>query len=160
MRDGDSLSKNHKTKLQLVAEMKDNKYNGITYKFTRDERSPQYYRISVGSHFRGRNMQIPIKTIDALDVMSKFTPQEWYVINLLKDVGLIHYDSDENRSYSSNIVSLKGVEYDKRKFSIGYKRLHDKDLMKRIKRQQYIINPLFITPTYFDKEYKIWKSLD
>ena len=160
MKDNDSLAQNGKTKLQLVAEMKDGKFNGINYRFTRDERSPQYYRISTGAPFSVGGTNMPINTIDALEVMSTFSPQEWYVINLLKNVGLVHYDSETKRSYSSNIVSLKGIDYDKRKFSIGYKRLHDKDLVKRIKRQEYIINPLFIMPTYFEKEYKLWKEIE
>ena len=116
---------------------------------------PDYTRINIEPFNKVK------QSLDAYSLMSTFTPQEWYVLNTLKDIGFIHMD-DNHKYYSSNIVSTKCLSLtstQKNQFSTGFKRLKSKDVLKRIKRQLYIINPDFQIPTNYNDEYKIWNQL-
>ena len=118
---------------------------------------PNYYQLGSGMNKK----LIENNPIDAITKLLHMTPQEAFVIETLKDVTeLIHFD-DNNRYYSSNIVSIAYTTFsntNKVRFSIGYKRLRGKDLVRRIKRQEYIINPNLIIPTYYEKEIEIYYS--
>lgn len=119
---------------------------------------PNRYQIGSGM----QNKRIDTEPMDAINIMSTFTPQEWFVINTLKEVsGLLKLD-DEYKYYSSCIVSIKGnnlTDNQRNQFSTGFKRLRDKNIVRRIKRQEYIINPDFIIPTKYNTEMNIWNSL-
>lgn len=119
---------------------------------------PNRYQIGSGMD----NKRIHEPAIDAIELMSTLTPQEWFVLNTLKNVNKLLKLDDEYKYYSSCIVSTKYVSFtptQKNQFSTGFKRLKKKDLVRRIKRQEYIINPDFIIPTHYQKELKQWNEL-
>ncbi len=121
---------------------------------------PSYYRICQGNIYREGN--IMKQSLDAYELMSTFTPQEWYVLNTLKQIGFVHYDTKFNKHYSSNIISTKSLKLNstqKNQFSTGYKRLNSKNIIKRIKRQLYIINPDFQIPTNYKNEKETYEQL-
>ena len=121
---------------------------------------PTYYKICQGNIYK-ENDKVK-SSLDAYELMSTFTPQEWFVLNTLKEIGFVHYDKDNKKFYSSNIVSTKSCNLNptkKNQFSTGFKRLKDKSIVRRIKRQLYIINPDFQIPTYYEKEKEIWDSI-
>lgn len=121
------------------------------------EEKPNFYMIGSGM---GKT------SIDAIDIFSNLTPQEWFVILTLKNVsGFIHHTkvpgSDKYITKSSCIVSTKNVKFtptQKNQFSTGFKRLRDKGVVKRLKRQEYMINPDILIPSDYDEEKKLWEE--
>ncbi len=145
--------KDNKSISQLNINLPEGKelYAGVRNKVVR----PNYYQLGSGMSKK----LLEHNPVDAIIELLHMTPQEAFVIETLKKVcGFVHLD-DDNRYYSSDIVSMKYVALsstNKVRFSIGYKRLREKDLVRRIKRQEYIINPNLIIPTHYEKEIDIY----
>jgi len=94
-----------------------------------------------------------VKTVDALDEMSKFTKPEMEFFMLLKN-SLI-------RPYKTLVVRLNTKGFNgttKQHVKIGYQRLYKKDLVRRVKRGVYMINPSMILMTDEDRSVQetIW----
>jgi hypothetical protein len=95
--------------------------------------------------------------LDFIDLMSEMTPQELWTIKFLKDnlillservSGKIKY-----RTTCRSIIKTSNLSSaEQQKFKKGYKRLNAKNLVKRIKRQHYILNPDFFIPHYYNEE--------
>jgi hypothetical protein len=118
---------------------------------------PGYWMIGTGR----RNVKMKIKTIDAIETMSKLTPQEWKVLQILKE-DILKYDELNNKMYSSCHVSYEPkllTPTQKAQFYTGTKRLIERGLIIREKRKHYMINPAFIIPTHYDKEETEWLEL-
>lgn len=91
--------------------------------------------------------------IDALDVICTFNSKELFLLKLIKE-----------RIDVSNEVYLKKqtfTEGDSRKITSAMKSLINRGLVKRIKREHYMINPYFLVPPK-DKQQVLlnqWKSI-
>ena len=120
-------------------------------------RTPGYWKISNGS--KCKDMNIP--EIDAFEVMSKMTPQEFRVINILKK-DILKYDTQNEEYYASCHVSYDPSTMsatEKNQFNTGVNRLIASGLMVREKRKHYMFNPAFILPTNYNKEEREWDSM-
>lgn len=108
------------------------------------------------------NKRINMQPIDAIDQFETFTPQEWFVFKLLKQEAL-YWDMDEGKYITTCKVQIKPNLLDaqgRNKFTIGYKRLEAKSLVKRIKRGgYYMINPNLLIPSKYLREQYEWDSL-
>lgn len=118
------------------------------------------YHFSYGNGMN--NKRINVEPIDAIEQFETFTPQEWYVFKLLKQEALF-WDIDIGKYVTTCKVqidsSLLNVQ-DRNKFTIGYKRLESKSLVKRIKRGgHYMINPNLLIPTRYTTEQSEWIKL-
>ncbi len=126
-------------------------YAGVRNKAIR----PNYYQLGSGMNKKA----LERNSIDAIRELLHMTPQEAFVVEKLKSVNGLICLNEDSKYYSSCMVSIKYLnmnQKDKNRFSIGYKRLRAKDLVRRIKRQEYIINPDLIVPTYYEKEIEIY----
>ncbi len=125
--------------------------------------SPYVFRFGNGANnsFLFRNEK-RYKPMDAIEIMSTFTPQEWRFIKLLKDE--MNVQDEEYKVYTTCSVKIdtKGLTpKDRKVFSTAYKRLHEKDIVRRIKRGgYYMINPNFIVPRDYKTELQNYYDLD
>lgn len=70
----------------------------------------------------------------------------------------LHENYDEKTGVS--VIAALDTQVDKNAFSKGYKELHTAGLVKRVKRQQYLINPRsYINPTLYESLCLLWDSL-
>ena len=100
---------------------------------------------------------------DAIEEMTHMSVSELFVIRTLKNY--ITFEMVETngglKQKTSNICIIPMSDLsdkDKQKFKEGYKRLREKEIVKRIKRQHYIFNPDFFIPYLYDKEKRIFDS--
>ena len=118
------------------------------------------YHFSYGNGMN--NKRINVEPIDAIEQFETFTPQEWYVFKLLKQEALV-WDMDDGRYITTCKVQINSKSLnaqDRNKFSIGYKRLDTKLLVKRTKRGgHYMINPNLLIPTKYNAEQAEWLKL-
>lgn len=109
------------------------------------------------------NKRINVNPIDAIEQFETFTPQEWYVFKLLKQEALV-WDMDEGKYVTTCKVQINPkvlTAQDRNKFTIGYKRLETKQLVKRVKRGgSYMINPNLLIPTKYNAEQAEWLTLN
>lgn len=126
------------------------------------EQSPRYYKIGNGvkNTFMGKSHE----PIDTIDTFAEMTPQELWMIKLLKD-NLVLREEKIDRSIKlrtsckSYIKSSELTSAEKQKFKAGYKRLKEKNLVKRIKREHYMFNPDFFIPHFYQDEKELFDSL-
>ena len=130
-------------------------------RITQSEQKPRYYRIGNGIRNTFMSNHTPIDTIDEMTAM---TVQELWTIKLLKD-NIILIEERTSTGYKkrtsckSIILGSELTSAEKQKFKTGYKKLHDKCLVKRIKRQHYIMNPDMFIPHFYEEEKKLFDSL-
>ena len=123
-------------------------------KIIQAEQKPRYYRI--GNGIRNTFMKDHV-AIDAIDELAQMTPQELWTIKLVKDnLDLIQERTTSGYSMRTSckarILSSELTSAEKQKFKTGYKRLRKKNLLRRIKRQYYILNPDFFIPHFYVEE--------
>lgn len=137
----------------------------ILIKFIDNKYLPPHWRIGTGL---GANF-MRTRAIDAIDAMAKMSPQELYVLLVLKN-DLLKVQSVynpktkkmEDQFYSSCHVKYNASllnQRQKAKFKEGTKRLKDKGLILLEGRQRWMINPNFIIPTNYQKEENDWINL-
>ena len=125
--------------------------------------APYVFRISNGSlnSYLSRNEK-RYTQMDAIDIMSTFTPQEWRFIKLLKEK--MNIQDDEYKIYTTCTVKIDTREFtsqDRNVLSTAYKRLFEKDIVRRVKRGgYYMINPNFIVPRDYKAELHDFYDLD
>jgi len=90
-------------------------------------------------------------SMNLVEETCNFTSQEqWLFIKIEKEL------DDKNVS----IVRSKPLtKVEKEKLSIGYKRLRSKDLVRRIRREHYMVNPRLIIPKDFRERELEYKQL-
>ena len=117
-------------------------------------RTPGYWRI--GNKRECLNMKL--EPVDAIEVMSTLTPQEWKVLKILEK-NVLKYDKINDIYYTSCHVSYDPsnmTSTQKQQWKTGSNRLIDKQLLKREKRKHYMINPAFMIPTNYELEEQQW----
>jgi hypothetical protein len=123
---------------------------------------PRYYKVGNGikNRFMGEH-----KPMDAIELLTEMTPQELWTIRIIKNNLLLLEVPDENgvvrrrASCKAVVVASELTESEKRKFQTGFSRLRDKNIVKRIKRQHYILNPNFFIPHFYNEELLYYQSL-
>ena len=109
----------------------------------------------------GRNLmkrKHKLKPIDLLSEMANMTSNEAFAFITLRDS--LNWDT-LTKQYSLIIVPNQSefTTYQQKQFKLGVKSLIDKDLVKRIKRGNYMINPMAIVPSNFEEAEKLWLEL-
>ena len=109
----------------------------------------------------GRNLmkrKHKLKPIDLLSEMANMTSNEAFAFITLRDS--LNWDT-LTKQYSLTIVPNQSefTTYQQKQFKLGVKSLIDKDLVKRIKRGSYMINPMAIIPSNFEEAEKLWLEL-
>ena len=93
----------------------------------------------------------------ALSIMLEFDSYERYCFNIIQRN--IHYDKFEGVWILTADISHE--EYDSSRFSRGYKSLREKDIVKKTKKKQYMINPNLLIPgTQYEQAVKMWNSIE
>jgi len=110
---------------------------------------PNYYKIGTGTMNKHK-----IKSIDLLDEVIASNKAEQYVIKLIKE--LVTYDSPDG---VVNIPTHTMTDTEKRTFRKGYKSLCDRDLVRRVKRGQYMINPNALILNSYIKCMEVWNAI-
>lgn len=128
---------------------KDERYVITKEKITKTK--PNFLMIGKGIEMRNEKGN----AIDLLKEVSNMNASEKFAFFALRDA--MHY-TDETLSNIS--VSQKELnKYQKKMFQAGINILIEKNLIARVKRGQYQINPYAIIPTEFEKAKEIWYSL-
>ena len=109
----------------------------------------------------GRNLmkrKHKLKPIDLLSEMANMTSNEAFAFITLRDS--LNWDT-LTKQYSLTIIPNQSefTTYQQKQFKLGVKSLIDKDLVKRIKRGSYMINPMAIVPSNFEEAEKVWLEL-
>ena len=128
------------------------------------KQSPRYYKIGNGVRNTFMKNEEKYIAIDAIKAMSEMSPQELWFINLLKDnVVLIEERADRGyklrTSAKSIVLSNTLSKSEKQKLKVAYRRLSEKNLVKRIKRQHYMLNPNFFIPYFYQDEVDEYNNL-
>ena len=126
------------------------------------EQSPRYFRI--GNGVRNTFMKKTTIPIDAINELTDMTVQELWTIKLLRNnliprEELVSKQLKLRTSCKSIITASELTSGERQKFQTGYKRLYSKNLLKRIKRQHYILNPDFFIPYFYLDEKELFDSL-
>lgn len=96
-----------------------------------------------------------IKPRDLLEEMAEFTKPEMFLFILLKRSLSWDCESTVARVQSK---FLNGTE--KQYVKKGYKLLYEKDIVRRVKRGTYMINPAMIIPLKEEEQIDLWNSLE
>jgi len=121
---------------------------------------PRFYMI--GSGIKNENIDNH-HPISMFDILKDITQPEQYVMEVIGKSLEPAYDEMNKKYYTTckiNISDIKMTPSNRVKFSKGYKRLHSRNILKKIKRQHYMLNPDFLIPTYYEQEKKEFDKLD
>ena len=111
-------------------------------------KSPNYYRVGNGTMNRSK-----IKSIDLLREIAEASSPAQFVLLTIKD-GITYENgySPVVQIKSSTLTSTQ-QQYLKR----GYKELHERDLVRRVKRGYYMINPNALIPVNYEAALAQWE---
>jgi len=102
--------------------------------------------------------------LDAIEIITDMTIRELYALKLLKSNLILKEERTHDRiklrtSCESIIINSNLTNPEQQKFKAGFKLLHKKNIVKRIKREHYILNPNFIIPYFYEEELKLFETL-
>jgi hypothetical protein len=110
---------------------------------------PNYYMVGNGTVNKYK-----IESIDLIKEITKMTKAEQFLILAIKDG--ITYATDYNP-----VVKVSGsTKHQKNQIIDGYRKLSEKNLVRRIKNGWYMINPNALIPTDYPSALKIWKDAE
>lgn len=81
-----------------------------------------------------------VTTMSADILLTEFNKQEAWLYKLIR----------RRIDYTTLIVTIRGADLDqseKRKLLAAYKTLREKDIIRRVKREYYMVNPMFLVPS-------------
>ncbi len=123
---------------------------------------PYYYRIGNGK--RNNLLGRGITAMNTLQELCKFTPQEQFLFAKLEE-HLLEEDAVNDKGthfkVKTNVAVIVNKNFtsaEQQKIKAGFKRLNSKDIVRRLKRQHYIINPQFLVPYDYAKTKQLWDS--
>jgi len=134
----------------------------VESKLVKIEQIPRYYKLGNGVKNTFMKNHTPI---DAITEMSNMSPQELWTLKKIRDnLKLIEDKIHEQVKYRTSckavVINSEMTNAEKQKFKTGYKRLHEKNILKRIKRQHYMLNPDFLVPYYYKQEKEEFDKLN
>jgi len=144
----------------------------VTYNFASNV-TPYYYRVGSGMdryikiNTSRTKMTKKIESIDFMKSMVELSGGSaaiWTLNFLIKKLLFIEVENGYTKKYmlscKTDIISLKDMsESDRTKYKRGLKKLLDANIVKKIKRGQYMINPQFIIPYNFEQELIEYEAL-
>ena len=123
------------------------------------------YFFMVGNGKRNNLLGRKAKAMDLITEMAHMTPQELYLVEDMRNNLIMNEATKEDGSnfeFPTNIALITGstrTSAEKQKIKAGYKRLNSKDIVRRVKREHYMFNPVFIIPYDYDDSILIWNSI-
>ena len=116
-------------------------------------KQPNYYRVGNGTMNKHN-----IQAIDFIDAVMDMTKPEQFLIKEIKQG--FYYDRDlEGFTYITKIDSRLLTSTQKQYIVLGYKLLHNKGLVKRVKRGYYMINPNALVPSNYETAKQDWDNI-
>ena len=109
--------------------------------------TPNYFRVGNGTMNRYK-----VKSIDLLDEAMNATKAAQWVIKSIKNG--IGWEND----YDPVVRVVARTDTEKAYLKRGYKELVEKDLVRRVKRGYYMINPDALIPIDYKKAKEIWDA--
>ena len=106
----------------------------------------------------GKTNKKGVDSIDLLIEVADMSSNEKLCFFLIKD-GVIFDPWDNRLIYQVRIDTSKLTKSQKSKFSNGFNKLKDKDLVKRVSRGVYMINPNALIPNDYVRELHIWETI-
>ena len=91
--------------------------------------------------------------VDAMKEILKFNKGEQWMMGII-------FEDGENHNLQCVIRGKALSKTDKNKLSVAYKSLREKDIIRRVKREYYMVNPTFLVPSK-DREslYEFYNTL-
>lgn len=127
--------------------------------------SSKPYFSMVGNGKKNNLLGKGIRAMDLIIEMSHMTPQEQYLVEQMRN-HLVHAtalrEDGSSFEFPTNVAIISGKAYtvgEKQKIKAGFKRLHSKDIVRRVRREYYMFNPSFIIPYDYDDSFLLWSSL-
>jgi hypothetical protein len=114
------------------------------------EVQPPFFKVG-----NGRTNKQGVSSMDLIDEMTKMSQPALKVIGWIKD-GMVCDPFTESISFVVKIVPE--TSSDKRILKKGFKELQAKDIVRRVKRSHYMINPKAIIADY-KNQVAVWDSL-
>ena len=139
----------------------------IEFKEVEERTGPMFWKI--GNGIESPKYAQPFPVIDALDAFSTFGKTEWYCFSSLKKVNnftTIEPDpvTGKRKHFITCIVDMRENNplqnrTEVNKFISGFNKLKKKNMVRRIRQQVYMINPMLLIPTKLDYEFNRWGEL-
>ena len=107
----------------------------------------------IGSGRMSNNMG----SVDLLVEMSKMNVSESYAFLSLRD-SITWNNEAREYNYIIQHSQVSMTKYQKKLFQVGIPMLLAKDLVRRVRRGQYIIHPSAIIPSNYTESLNIWNS--
>ena len=119
----------------------------------RHEKKPHFNMVGTGKMFNDKAL---LKAVDLLYEMTQMTKAESFAFITLRD-NVVYISKDEGHQVHIPVRQTDMTDYQKKMFKIGINGLKEKDLVQRVQRAVYIINPMAIIPSIgFAEAEAIW----
>lgn len=113
-------------------------------------KQPNYFKTGDGTMNKHH-----IKSVDLLKEMDNMTSNSRKFLLMIKD-GMIFNTELNSRTFIVKVIGE--TNYQKKIIKEGYKELNSKDLVRRVKRGYYMLNPNAITTNY-EAQINEWNKL-
>jgi len=126
---------------------------------------PSFYMVGNGNRNKSMNKeQNDIVKSFWKEAMNMSPQEQWFMLKIEEHLEPeLYVDADQRQKVKTTckvfIPSSELTNAEKQKLKIAYKRLREKDLIRRIKRQHYMVNPMMLVPTFFDEEFTRYRQL-
>jgi hypothetical protein len=98
------------------------------------------------------------KSIDLLKEVAEMSSEEKFCFFKIKD-GIEYCPYENSYIYTVKVDRSGMVKTEQNKFSAGFTKLKNKNLVKRVSRGVYLINPKALIPGDYGKYLKIWENI-
>lgn len=115
------------------------------------KKTPNYYRVGNGTVNRNK-----IESIDLLrEIANMSKPAQFLVLAIKDGMSWVNGFSPVVRITQSELCATH-QKYLKK----GFKELKEKDLVRRIRRSHYMVNPNALIPPDYEEALKVWEDAD
>ena len=111
---------------------------------------PNYYRVG-----NGTMNKYQVKSIDLIDVVIASSKAGQFLIQKIK-AGM---NWDNSYHFVTKINSSLLTSTEKQYLAIGYKELEAIDIVRRVKRGHYMLNPNALISIQYDEAIALWNSI-
>ena len=118
-------------------------------KTTNKTNKPNYFMVGNGTMNKNKIFGIDLLT----ELVNCTKAAQWLILQIKSG---ITYDNGYNPVVKINRQALTSTE--QQYLVKGYAELLDKDLVRRIKRSHYMINPNALIPPNYDEAVKVWNE--
>ncbi len=139
----------------IERELKKSKSKRLSIKEISNDIKPAFLLVGSGLMRKENMKDLYMKTIDMIDQAMNMDADEKFCFSTIKDK--VQYSVYDKKYINQVKITGRMLKENKYRFSRGFNKLKAKDLVRRVKRSTYMINPLGIIPNVdFDEEYKIY----